>query len=60
MLITITLEGALSTLLLTEIELCQLLPLTMSVTSGNDKFDLLKQNVSVFFFSEQKCTRVYF
>jgi hypothetical protein len=28
----------------------------MTVTSGNDKSDLHKQNVSVWFFSEQKCT----
>jgi hypothetical protein len=27
----------------------------MTVTSGNGKFDLHKQNVSVCFFSEQKC-----
>jgi hypothetical protein len=59
LLITVTLERALSTLLLIEIELFQLpaiLPMTMTVTSGNDKSDLLKQNVSVCFFSEQKCT----
>jgi hypothetical protein len=56
MLITVTLEGALSTLLLTEIELFQFLPLTMTVTSGNGKSDLHNQNVSVCFFSKQKCT----
>jgi hypothetical protein len=56
MLITVTLGGALSTLLLAEIELFQLPDtLTMAVTSGNGKSDLHKQNVSVCFFSEQKC-----
>jgi hypothetical protein len=56
MLITVTLEGVLNTLLLTEIELFQL-PVTDNdtVTSGNGKSDLHKQNVSVCFFSEQKC-----
>jgi hypothetical protein len=58
-LITVTLEGALSTLLLTEIELFQLPVTDNDVTSGNDKSDLHKQNVSVCFFSEQKCTTVH-
>jgi hypothetical protein len=55
MLITVTLERALSILLLTEIELFYL-SLTMTVTSGNGKSDLHNQNVSVCFFSKQKCT----
>jgi hypothetical protein len=64
MLITVTLEGALSTLLLTEIELFQL-PVTdndSDIRSGqvrSGKSDLHKQNVSICFFSEQKCTYIF-
>jgi hypothetical protein len=38
MLITVTLEGTLSTLLLTEIELFQLPATDMTVTSGNGTY----------------------
>jgi hypothetical protein len=47
MLITVTLEGIK--------HYFNYLPVTM--TSGNGKSDLHKQNVSVCFFSEQKCTK---
>jgi hypothetical protein len=50
-------EGALSTLLLRlKSNYFNYLPPTMTVTSGTRKSDLHKQNVSVCFFSEQKCT----